>query len=125
MLQNLSREIRVLGMIRRRTIIATLILQRMRSGASCSNIAELSGKITVAKHLATLLALVVELTVDTGTETKWREIMVIRSAGSASSTSRTLAVSGRACPITVATLAPPAVPSSRAVRRRRRDALGE
>ena len=32
----------------------------------------------------------------------------------------------RACmSITVATLAPPAVPSSRAVRRRRRDALGE
>jgi len=82
-LQNLSREIRVLGMIRRRTIIAALILRRMRSGASCSNIAELSGKITVAKHLATLLALVVELTVDTGTETKWREIMDIRSAAAA------------------------------------------
>jgi hypothetical protein len=34
-------------------------------------------------------------------------------------------VSGHACPITVATLAPPAVPCSTAVRRRRRDALGE
>jgi hypothetical protein len=45
--------------------------------------------------------------------------------GSASSTSRTLAVLGPACPVTVATLARPAVPSSRAVRRRRRDALGE
>jgi hypothetical protein len=38
--------------------------------------------------------------------------------GSASSTSPTLAVSGRACPITVATLAPPAAPFSRAARRR-------
>jgi hypothetical protein len=40
-------------------------------------------------------------------------------------TSRTLAASGPACPITAATLAPLAVPSSRAVRRRRQDALSE
>jgi hypothetical protein len=45
--------------------------------------------------------------------------------GSANSTSRTLAVSGRACPITVATSVPPAVLCSRAVRRRRQDALGK
>src|SRR5262249_35719944 len=39
---------------------------------------------------------------------------------------RIFAVPGRACPITVATLPPPAVPCSTAVRRRRRrDALGE
>jgi hypothetical protein len=56
----------------------------------------------------------------------WQTLLVVAvRCGSASSTSRTLAVSGRACPITVATLAPHAVPSSRAVRRRRRDALGE
>ena len=45
--------------------------------------------------------------------------------GSASSTSLTLAVSGRACRVTVATSVPPAVPCSRAVRRRRQHALGE
>jgi hypothetical protein len=45
--------------------------------------------------------------------------------GSASSTSLTLAVSGRACRVTVATSVPPAVPCSRAVRRRMQDALGE
>ena len=50
------------------------------SKADIRIVADLLFDHPVAEHLATLLVLVAELTVDAGTEIKWRAIMDIRSA---------------------------------------------